>query len=98
LGLDHDFCRLVVGVTEDLRAVLSERRGEGRLVDHGMRGPFVGLSHGVAQLLLPLLENLDAAGHRLEVRLHLVDVESPPHDRERVPGNVTRRDPGGGNR
>jgi hypothetical protein len=97
LGLDHDFGRLVVGVPEDLRAVLPEGGGEGRLVDHGMRRPFVGRRHGLPQLLFPLLEHLDAAGHRLEIGLHLIDVEPPPHDREGVPGDVTRGDPGRGN-
>ncbi len=65
LGLHHDFGRLVMRVAENLRAVLAERGRERRLVDHRVGRPFLGLRHRGAQLLLPLLEELDAPGHRL---------------------------------
>ena len=59
LGLDHDPRRLVVGVAEDLRAVLAERRGQRRLVDHGVGRPLLGLGHRRPQLLLLLLQRLE---------------------------------------
>ena len=98
LGLDHDFGRLVVGMAEDLGAVLAERSRQRRLVDHRVGRSFVGLGHGVPQLLLPLLEHLDAPGHRLQVRLHLVDVEAPADDRRTSGGRCPPpSDAGGGN-
>jgi hypothetical protein len=97
LGLDHDFCRLVVRVAEDLGAVLAERGRKSGLVDDGMGRPFVGLCHRGAQLLLSLLEEFDAPSHRLQIRLDLVDVEAPANDGEGVTGDVPRRQAGGGN-
>ena len=94
LGLGDDSCRLLVGVAQDLRAVLPQRRREGGLVDDGVGGPLLGLGHGGAQLLLALLECLDAPRHRLQVGPHLVRVEAPPHDGERVAGDVPGRDAG----
>ena len=94
LGLDHDAGRLLVRVPEDLRTVLAERRRQGGLVDDGVGRPFLGLGQRVPQLLLPLLERLDAPGHRLEVRPHLVGVEAAPDDGEGVPGDVPGRDAG----
>ena len=94
LGLDDDAGRLFVGVPEDLRAVLAERRRQGRLVDHGVGGPLLGLGQGRPQLLLALLERLEAAGHRLEVGPHLVGVETPADDGEGVACDVPGRDPG----
>ena len=86
-----------MGVAEYLGAVLAQRGGERRFVHHGMRRPFVGLGHRLSKLLFPLLQHFDAARHRLEVGLDLVDVEAPSHDCERVAGDVPRRDAGGGN-
>ena len=97
LGLDHDLRRFIMGMAEYLGAVLAEGGGERGLVDHGMRRPLVGLRHGLPELLFPLLEHFDAARHRLEIGLDLVDVETPPDDRKRVAGDVPRRDASGGN-
>ena len=94
LGLGHDPGRLLVGVAQDLRAVLAERRGQRGLVDHGMGRPLLGLGHGRPQLLLLLLHGLEGAGHRLEVGPHLVGVEAPADDGKRVPGDVPGGDPG----
>ena len=96
LGLGHDLGRLLVGVAQDLCAVLAQRRGERRLVDHRVGRPLLGLGQGGPQLLLALLERLDAPGHRLEVGPHLVGVEAPPDDGEGVAGDVPGRDAGGG--
>ncbi len=94
MGLDDDPGRLLVGVAQDLRAVLAQRGGQGCLVHHGVGGPFLGLGQGRPELLLSSLERLEAPGHRLEVRTHLVGVESPPDHGEGVLGDVAGRDPG----
>ena len=96
LGLGHDARRLFVGVAQDLRAVLAQRRRQGGLVDHGVGRPLLGLGQRGPQLLLALLERLEAPGHRLEVGPHLVGVEAPPDDGEGVAGDVPGRDPGRG--
>ena len=94
LGFRHDPRRLLVGVVQDLCAVLAQRRGQRGLVDHGMGGPLLRLGHGRPQLLLLLFHALEGTGHGLEVGPHLVGVEPPPDDGERVPGDVTGGDPG----
>ena len=94
LGLDDDPGRLLVGVAQDLRAVLAQRRREGGLVDHRVGGPLLGLGQGRPQLFLARLERFEAAGHRLEVRTHLVAVEAPPDDGEGVVCDVAGGDPG----
>ena len=95
LGLDDDAGRFVVGVPEDLRAVLAERRRQGRLVDHRMGSPLLRLRQGRPQFLLAFLEPLQAPGHRLEVGAHLVGVEAPADDGKGVACDVSGRDPGG---
>ncbi len=97
LSLDHDFGRLVMRMAEDLGAVLAEGSRKGGLVDHRVGRPFLSLRHRGAQLLLSLLEELDTPGHRLQIRLDLVDVEAPANDGEGVTGDVPRRQAGGGN-
>ena len=94
LGLGHDAGRLLVGVAQDLRAVLAERRGQGGLVDHRVGRPLLGLGHGRPELLLLLLHGLEGPGHRLEVGPHLVGVEAPADDGKRVPGDVPCGEPG----
>ena len=93
LRLRHDPGCLLVGVPQDLRAVLAERRRQGRLVDHRMRGPLLGFGDRGLQLPFVLLERLDTAGHRLQVGAHLVGIEPAPDHGERVVGDVTGRDP-----
>ncbi len=90
LGLGDDPGRLLVGVAQDLGAVLAQRGRQRRLVDHRVGGPLLGLGQGRPELLLVLLERLDAPGHRLEVGPHLVGVEAPPDDGEGVAGDVAR--------
>ena len=48
LGLRHDARRLFMGVSQDLRAVLAERRGQGRFVEHGVRRPLLGLGQAMS--------------------------------------------------
>ena len=95
LCLGDDASCLLVGMAQDLRAVLAQRRRERGLVDQGVGGPLLGLGQGGPQFLLTLLDGLEAPGHRLQVGAHLVGVEAPPDDGEGVAGDVPGRDPGG---
>ncbi len=93
LRLGDDPGGLLVGVAEDLGAVLAERRRQRCLFDHRVRGPLLRVGQGRAQLLLVLLEGLHAARHRLQVCPHLVRVEAAPDDGEGVSGDVACCDP-----
>ena len=94
LGLDHNAGRLLMGVAQDLGAVLAQRGREGGLVHHRVGGPLLGLGQGGPQLLLARLERLEVPGDRLEVGTDLVGVETPADHGEGVLRDVAGGDPG----
>ena len=94
LGLDHNPSRLLVGVAQDLGAVLAQGRRQGGLVHHGVGGPLLGLGQGCPQLFLARFERFEAAGDRLQVRAHLVGVETAADHGEGVLCDVAGGDPG----
>ena len=94
LGLDHDPGRLLMGVAQDLGAVLAQGGREGGLVHHRVGGPLLGLGQGGPQLFLARLERFEAAGDRLQVGTDLVGVEAPADHGEGVLRDVAGGDPG----